>query len=78
MMFRNEGYLRENEKWYFEDQRIDTVSAYRYMGLMVTPKLIWTSVKSKLANQANRAIISMLKMQRHVGYFDYIEYFKTI
>ena len=46
------------------------------MGLMVTPKLIWTAAKTKLASQANRAIISMLKMQRCVGYFDHIEYFK--
>ena len=46
------------------------------MGLMVTPTLIWTTAKTKLANQANRAIISMIKMQRHIGYFDYTEYFK--
>ena len=61
MVFRNGGYLRENGKRYFEDQRIDAVSAYRYIGIKLTPKLIWTPAKSKLANQVNRDITLMLK-----------------
>ena len=76
IVFRNGGFLRENERWHFEGKQIEVVSAYNYMGLMVTPKLIWTAAKTKLASLANRAIISMLKMQRFVGYFDHIEYFK--
>ena len=76
IVFRNGGYLRWNERWYFEGKKIEVVSSYKYMGLMVTPRLIWTTAKTKLANQANKAIISMSKMQRFVGYFDYAEYFK--
>ena len=77
IVFRNGGFLRENERWYFEGKQIEVVSAYKYIGLMVMPKLIWAAAKTKLASQANRAIISMLKMQRCVGYLEYhIEYFK--
>ena len=50
MVFRNGGYLRENERWYCEGQKIDVVIAYKYMGLIVTSKLIWTAAKTKLAN----------------------------
>ena len=47
---RNGGFLRENARWYFEGKKIEVVSAYKYMGLMVTPKLIWTTAKTKHAN----------------------------
>ncbi|MEW8545659.1 MAG: reverse transcriptase family protein [Candidatus Thiodiazotropha sp.] len=76
MVFRNGGYIRENEKWYFQGQKLEVVSVYKYMGLMITPKLIWTTATNGLATQANKSIISMLKMQHSVGYFDYDEYFK--
>ena len=51
IVFRNGGFLRENERSYFEGKGIEGVSAYKYMGLMVTPKLIWTTAKTKLTNQ---------------------------
>ena len=41
IVFRNGGFLRENERWYFEGKQIEVVSAYKYMGLMETPKLNW-------------------------------------
>ena len=63
IVFRNGGYLRENEKWYFNGQRIETVSMYKYMGIFVTPKLIWSSAKEGRATQAKRAIITMSKIQ---------------
>ena len=37
IVFRNGGYLTENEKWHFNGQRIETVSMYKYMGIFVTP-----------------------------------------
>ena len=76
MFFRNGGYLRENEVWYFRDIRIETVSAYRYIGLTVTPKLIWARAKEVLATKVRKSIISLYKLQYNVGYFDYTEMFK--
>ena len=45
VVFRNGGFLREYERWYFDGQPIETVSAYKYMGLHITSKLIWTHAK---------------------------------
>lgn len=52
------GFLRVTEKWYFQGKNIEVVSAYKYMGLFVTPnlKLIWTDLVQKkgLATQAQK------------------------
>ena len=45
IVFRNGGFLRNYEKWYFFVQPIEVVSAYEYMGLTITPKLSWTQAK---------------------------------
>ena len=76
MVFRNGGILRYYEKWYFDGIEIETVSSYKYMGLFITPKLIWSFAKNTLASQARKSIISMLKLQNSVGYFEYSELFK--
>ena len=52
------------------------LSAYKYMGLFITPKLIWPYAKHNLTAQARKLIISMLKLQSSVGYFEYPELFK--
>ncbi|MEW8544973.1 MAG: reverse transcriptase family protein [Candidatus Thiodiazotropha sp.] len=76
IVFRNGGFLREYEKWYFNGESIETVSSYKYMGLCVTPKLIWTKAKENLSIQARKSIISLAKLQNAVGYFEYSELFK--
>ena len=74
--FRNGGYLREYERWHFNGEPIETVSSYKYMGLQITPKLIWTYAKECLSIQAKKSIVSLNKLQSTVGYFDYTEMFK--
>ena len=76
MVFRNGGILRYYEKWYFDGIEIETVSSYKYMGLFITPKIIWSFAKNTSASQARKSIISMLKLQNSVGYFEYSELFK--
>ena len=76
IVFRNGGYLRGNEKWKYNGNTIETVSFYKFMGLLVTPKLIWTKANDMLATQSNKSIISIYKLQKHVGYFDQPEIFK--
>ena len=77
VVFRNGGFLRNYEKWFYRGQRIEVVSAYKYMGLTVTPKLIWTRAKEKLATQARKSIITLYKLQlNYMGYFDYLDLLK--
>ena len=75
-MFRNGGYLREYERWHLNGEPIDTGSSYKYMGLQISPKLIWTYANKCLSIQAKNPIVSLNKLQSTVGYFDYMEMFK--
>ena len=62
--FRNGGYLPENEHWTYNGEYIETVSSYKYMGILFTPKLIWTKTKQALAIQSQKSIISILKLKK--------------
>ena len=76
IVFQNGGILRYYEKWYFNGVAIETVSAHKYMGLFITPKLICSYAKHNLAAQARKSIISMLNLQSFVGCYKYQELFK--
>ena len=76
IVFRNGGFLREYERRHFNGQSVETVSSYKYMGLHVTPKLLWTYAKECLSTQAKKSIVLLNKLQTTVEYFDYTEMFK--
>ncbi|MEW8546755.1 MAG: reverse transcriptase family protein, partial [Candidatus Thiodiazotropha sp.] len=76
IVFRNGGFLRRNEKWFYQGQRVETVSSYKYMGLLFTPKLSWTKAKEELAAQAKRALFTLYNVQNKLGSFSHVEAFK--
>ena len=45
MVFRNGGFLKFTEKWFYRGVEVEIVSFYKYLGLYFTPKLIWTKSK---------------------------------
>ena len=59
IVFRNGEIIKNNEKLFFNGQCLETVSAYKYMGIFVTPKLIWTSAKV----QAKKTILTMSQLR---------------
>ena len=67
LVFRNGGPLRDYEKWYYNGKQIETVSFYKYLGLVFTPKLLWTKAHTCLVSQASKAIFSVHSFQRNVG-----------
>ena len=66
IVFRNGGFLRRDEKWFYQGKPIEVVSAYKYMGLMFTPKLVWTRAKENLVDKANKAIITIKIIQNEL------------
>jgi len=51
-------------------------SQYKYIGILLTSSLSWTSAHSKLVSQAQRAIIAIKAYQRPFGYFSVVDSFK--
>ena len=56
IVFRNGGILRSNEKWFMNGQKLETVTSYKYLGLMFTSRLCWTLAQQTLASQALKAV----------------------
>lgn len=69
-------FLRSNEKWYYQGLQVDTVSNYKYMGILFTPKLIWTKAKEELAAQAKRTLFTLYNVQKKLGVLSVNEAFK--
>lgn len=56
MVFRNGGPLRQNKKWFLDGTQIEVINQYKYLGMIFTPKLIWTACQKTLAAQARKAV----------------------
>ena len=76
IVFRNRGTLRNYEKLFYGGNPVSTTSVYKYMGILFTPALSWSSAKSKLANQARKAIFSIKGYQKSFGTFTHIDMLK--
>ena len=55
--------MRRDEKWFYQGKPIEVDSAYKHMGLLFTPKLVWTRAKENLVDKANKADITIKIIQ---------------
>ena len=76
IVFRNGGPLRSSERWLFRGNSIKVTTLYKYLGLLFTPSLSWTSAQEKLALQAQKSIFAIYDYQRPFGYFNIKQLFK--
>ena len=76
MVFRNGGIVKQTEKWFYQGTETEIVSMYKYLGVYFTPKLIWTKTKELPAMQAHKAASSILRFQKHFGFFHPPDAFK--
>ena len=58
IVFRNCGPLRNCERWTYRGTKINTTFAYKYMGLLFTPKLSWNAAHDELSSHAKKAMFS--------------------
>ena len=61
MVFRNGGYLAKHEKWYLGSKKLETVSEYKYLGVLFTTRLSVNSMQSDLVERAKGAMIQVSK-----------------
>ena len=59
IVFRNVGYLRSYEKWYFEGIPIKVVTYYKYLGLVLSSRLSWYAGQKTFDEQASKALFVM-------------------
>ena len=56
MVFRNGGIIEQNEVLYFDGQKLENVSYYKYLGLTMSTRLSWSPAQVTLAAQASKAL----------------------
>ena len=59
-IFRKGGFLKRNEHWMYKETSIEIVSSYKYLGIYVTSRCIWTECQKILAAQGTK-VVYMLK-----------------
>ena len=63
IVFRNGKILKRNEAWTFQGQEIEVVPFYKYLGLFMTPKLVWTKSVEMLSRQTLKCSASTFRYQ---------------
>ena len=61
VVFRNGGYLRSYERWFFGGIQLEVVAYYKYLGVVFSSRLSWYMCQKTLASQATKAIFSLKK-----------------
>ncbi|MEW8546871.1 MAG: reverse transcriptase domain-containing protein [Candidatus Thiodiazotropha sp.] len=59
IVFRNGGYLRSYEKWFFGDIPVKVVTYYKYLGLVLSSRLSWYVCQKTLAEQGSKALFAI-------------------
>lgn len=59
VVFRNGGYLRSYEKWFYGEDAIEVATYYKYLGIVFSSRFSWYMCQKTLAEQATKAIFSL-------------------
>ena len=69
---------KKNEKWYYNEGKIEMVSCYKYLGIFFTSKLKWLQAKQSLATQARKVIFLIEEVQYKCGFFTFFYSYKSV
>jgi len=62
MVFRNGGIVKNNEKVYFNGERVKLTSYYKYLGVIISTRLSWSPAQKTLALQAEKSMNFIKKL----------------
>ena len=64
IVFKMGGPLIKYKKWMYNRNTLETENAYKYLGLMLSTKLVWTKTCKILSEQANKALYPIKSLIR--------------
>lgn len=67
MVFRNGGKLRRTERWFYAGSKVEVVSTYKYLGIIISSSGNWFKAQETLAGQASKAIFILKKRIHKFG-----------
>ena len=76
MVFRLDGRLRANEKFFYNGMKLEIINGFQHVGLLFTPKLSIYRMTDELAKKAKRIIVSVLHSLNSYGSLTSSAFFK--
>ena len=76
MVFKAGGFLSKAEKWFFNGEKVQVVSYYKYLGIMFSCRLIWSMATKTLAQQSRKALMGICRATRKIGMLPHNTFFK--
>ena len=76
VVFKNGGTVSRNEKWYFQNQKIETVSYYKYLGVTMSCRNKWSRNVENLVAQTTKVSFQLNRYLKSVGTLPYHVFFK--
>ena len=62
VVFKNGGFIKNCEKWYYAGKQIKVESHYTYLGVIFASSLKWSKCVSNLSNKALRALAGIKRL----------------
>ena len=63
------GTLKTNEVWLYKGEEIQVISFYKYLAILITPKLVCSKTIEMLSTQALKTTSCILRNQSKFDYF---------
>ena len=76
IVFRKGGYLASNERWFYDEMKMEVVNSYMYFGISFTTQLSFTFACEELACRGKKAVIDILSKLCKLGNFSFDVFFK--
>ena len=67
IVFRNGGTLRRNERFYYDENQLEIITYYKYLGIVFSSSLQWSMAMRTIAQQANRAMCVLRDVKYKCG-----------
>ena len=67
MVFRKGGYLAAKEKWFWDDQKLEMVNTYKYLGLLFSTRHSFTAAMEDIATRAKKGTTEILATVKTIG-----------
>ena len=68
--------MASHERWFYDDMKMEVVNSYKYLGISLTTKLIFTYACEEQVCRGRKAVINILSKLYKLGNFSLDVFFK--
>ena len=77
MVFRKGGYLAAEERWFWDDQKLEVVNTYKYLGQFFFLLDSFTAAMEDVAIRAKKGTTEILRALKKIGCNSLVFLFQT-